>query len=189
MNENGQKTINKEKKKKRNKKYRETHKEQIKDYWKKYYEVHKEEKRKYLKKYREKNRDKLIKTAKMYRENNKDVFHEICKNYREKNKEKILEKLRKYREKNRDFCRLVNRVSKFYNSKYFQYFSSIENYLTIMKLEDYSLKMSIMVKLSRGSISEDEAILFSGMVWTEEDQKELNEYWKRSKNNRSSSKR
>ena len=67
---------------------------------------------------------------------NKEEKRKYLKKYREKNKEKILEKLRKYREKNRDFCRLVNCVSKFYNSKYFQYFSSIENYLTIMKLED-----------------------------------------------------
>ena len=50
-----------------------------------------------------------------------------------------------------------------------------------MKLGDLSLKKSIMVKLGHGTILEDEAVAMSGMTWSEEDQKELDEYLKRRK--------
>jgi len=167
--------MTKEERKEYLKKYREAHKEEMSEYLKKYREAHKEEMSEYLKKYREAHKE------------NHDKIAKRCKKYREKNREILLEKLRKYRGKNYDFCILGERVSKFYRKKYFRYFSSIENYLTILKLGDDSLKRSIMTKLGKGTILEDEAIALSGMTWTEEDQIELDDYWKRSTIKRSSS--
>ena len=140
----------------------------------------KEEKREYMKKYRETHKERIKEKRKRYYENNKGKISERKKEYNEKNYDKILEHNRNYRETNREFVRLTNRVCKYYNH-YFRYFSSIENYLTIMKLGDYSLKRSIMVKLGHGIILEDEAIMLSGMVWNDEDQEQLDKYLKRRK--------
>jgi len=150
----------------------EERKAYIREYMKKYTKAHKDKRKECCKKSYNKNRDKIL---------------EYHKKYRENNKEKLTEYKKDWREKNHDYYVLSNRVSHFYSRNYFRHFSSIKNYLTIMKLEDDSLKKSIMAKLGKGTILEDEAIILSGMVWTEEDQKELDEYWKRSKK-RSSSK-
>ena len=148
-----------------NRNYRENNKEKISEQKKKYYK---------------KNRDKVAERCKNYYEKNYVKLYEQQKEYREKNYDKIRETRTNYRENNREFVRLGNRVFKYYKH-YNRYISSLEKYLTIMKLGDLSLKKSIMVKLGHGTILEDEAVAMSGMTWSEEDQKELDEYLKRRK--------
>ena len=138
--------------------------------------MYREKNKEYRKEWNEKNKDKNKEYQKKYYENNHDKALERSRKYRKDNHDKELERNRKYREKNYDFYMLGKHVSKFYK-KYFRYFSSIKNYLTIMKLGDDSLKQSIMIKLGKGTILEDEAVALSGMVWTDDDQKELNEWW------------
>ncbi len=162
-------------------------KEERKEYQKKYYETHKNDLKEYHKKYREAHKDKVNENRmKSYRKN-RDKEKERFKKYNEKNNAKILERKSKYRKNNHEIVMLCNRICRYYSHDFYRYIS-LENYLTIMKLGDYSLKRSIMVKLGKGLILEDEAVTLSGMVWTEEDQKQLNEYLKRSKNERPSSK-
>ena len=165
--------------------------EKKREYMKKYYETHKEEIREYMREYKrgyyKKNKDKVNENRmKSYRKN-RDKEKERFKKYNEKNNVKILERKSKYRKNNHEVVIMGNRISRYYSCNYHRYIS-LENYLTIMKLEDFLLKRSIMIKLGHGTILEDEAIMLSGMVWTEEDQKELDDYWKRGTIKRSSSK-
>ena len=174
--------MNKEERKKHDKKYYETHKEQKKEYQKKYYESHKEEMREYhreyMREYYETHKEEMNKNWNKYYKKNRDKLTKRYKKYNEKNNSKILERKSKYRKNNHEVVILGNRISRYYSYNYHRYIS-LENYLTIMKLEDFLLKRSIMIKLGHGIILEDEAVALSGMIWSEEDQKELDDYWKR----------
>ena len=161
------------------KEYYEKNKEKIKEYNREWCRKHKN--------YYEENKERIKENWMNYYRKNRDKINEKSKKYNEKNNAKILERKSKYRKNNHKTVLLGNRISRYYSCDYHCYIS-LENYLTIMKLEDIYLKKSIMVKLGQGTILEDEAITLSGMVWTEEDQKELDDYWKRSKKKSHSSK-
>ena len=148
--------MTKEEKREYNKQYHEKYKEKIKDYRKKYYENNKEKIKNYMKKY--------------YKDNKK-----YYKNKYEKNKEHYKE----YNNKNYERLLFLNRIFRYFTREFSRYIS-LENYLTIMKLEDESLKRSLMTRLGRGYILEEEAVALSGMTFTEEDHKILNEYFKTS---------
>ena len=178
---------NKEKIKEQKKEYNENNKDKIKGYKKKWYEKNRDK----ILEYRENNKEKIKEKNKKWYKKNRDKMSEYMKKYREKYHDKIVEKQREFYEKNKDKIKeyrekrietvlLTNRVSLYFSREYFRYVS-LENYLTIMKLKDDSLKMSIMVKLGKGTILEDEAVAMSGMVWSEEDQKQLNDYLKNRK--------
>jgi len=126
------------------------------------------------------------KYQKKYYETHKEKISDYMKKYNEKNNAKILERKREYRKNNHEIVMLGNRFSKYYSYEYYRYIS-LKNYLTIMKLEDFLLKRSIMIKLGQGTILEDEAVALSGMVWTEEDQKQLDNYLKNRKERKRSS--
>ena len=166
-----------------------------KEYHRNYYETHKEEIKEINKKYRENNKEKLNEKHKEYCKSHKDKIKEINKKYHNKyyesHKDEIKEINKKYREDHIEERREYDsnyyevhkeRYKKF--NKYQQYvrrkysrFISLENYIAIMKLEDKSLKRSIMTRLGMGLIDEDEAVMLSGMVFTEEDNKEMTEWY------------
>ena len=91
---NGSNLINKEKRKKIQKKYRKNNKEKAKEYR----EKNKEKRNKQIKKYHENNKEKIKKQNKQYRENNK----EKRKEYIEKNKEKLKKWRKEYHENNKE---------------------------------------------------------------------------------------
>jgi hypothetical protein len=91
-----------EKKKKRAKKYYETHKEEKKEDAKKYYETHKEEKREYVKKYSETHKEEKREYNKNYRETHKEERKGYDKKYRKTHKKELNEKAKKYRETHKD---------------------------------------------------------------------------------------
>ena len=183
--------MNKERKKEYMKEWREKNKDKIKEYNEKNHDKKLKRQKEYrennkdkIKEYNEKNKEKIREQKKEYHEKNKDEISKKQKEYYEKNKETKREKYKElnkiYREKHFTFFMFLNRVCKYYTREYYRYIS-LENYLTIMKLKDISLKRSIMVKLGHGIILEDEAVAMSGMVWTEEDQIELDNYLKNRK--------
>jgi len=148
--------MTKEERREYNKQYHEKYKEKIKDYRKKYYENNKEKIKNYMKKY--------YKDNKKYYKNKYEKYKEYYKEYNNKNYERLL---------------FLKRISKYFAHKFFKYIS-LENYLTIMKLKNESLKCSLMTRLGRGYILEEEAVALSGMSFTEEDRKILSEYFKTS---------
>jgi len=160
--------MNNEEKREYWKKHYETHK----DYYKNYRESHKEDRKKYREIYKEYNK----KYCKKYYENHKEEKREYCKNYRETHKDKYLERSKKYYESNKDLVLKFNKYRRYFR-KNFSRFITLKNFVTIMKLEDEWLKKSIMTKLGKGTIDQDEAIMLSGMTFTEDDQKEMNEWW------------
>ena len=141
--------IHKEEIKEQRKKYRENHKEQTKEYWKKYYEAHNE----YFKKYCEDHKEEIKEQKKKYREIHKDEIYKKNKEYNEK----------------------YSKYSRYFR-KNFSRFITLKNYITIMKLGDESLLRSIMIRLGKGVIDQDEAVALSGMAFTEDDLKEVNEW-------------
>jgi hypothetical protein len=143
------------------KKYRETHKEKLNETSKKWYEDHKEQSNKRSKNYHETHREDIKEKKKKYYKDNKDKLIEWSKKYYESNKELAI-KFKKYQ--------------RYFYKKYYRYIT-LKNYVTICKLGDESLKRSIMTKLGCGTIDQDEAILLSGMTFTEDDEKEMNEWW------------
>ena len=143
--------MTKEEKKEYNKKYYDTHKEELKEKSRKYIKIHKEARKKIQKKYYETHKEEKREHFKKYYEDHKEYLDE-------KNKKNF-----KYSH---------------YFRKNFSRFITLKNYLTIMKLGDESLLRSIMIKLGKGFIDQDEAVLLSGMVFTEEDEKEMNEWFK-----------
>ena len=150
--------MTKEERREYNKQYHKKHKEKIKDYMKKYYENNKEKLKDYMKKYY-KNNKKYYKNK--YKKNKK-----YYKEYNNKNYERFL---------------FLNRIYRYFSRKFSRYIS-LENYLTIMKLKNESLKRSLMIRLGKGYILEEEAVALSGMTFTEEDRKILTEYLKKSYN-------
>ncbi len=130
--------------------------EKKREYNKKYHETHKEQTKEYWKKYYDTHKDE----RKKYYETHKDEK----KKYYETHKEYIKEQSNKY-------CKYQR-----YFRKNFSRFITLQNYLTIMKLGDESLLRSIMVRLSKGTIDQDEAVALSGMTFTNDDLKEMNEW-------------
>ena len=124
------------------------------------------------KEYYKKNKEKIKEKHKEYNEKNKEKVRERKKKWSEKNKDKMNEYRKKYNEDNCEFVSLCNTISRYFRREFYRYIS-LENYLTIQKLEDLSLKRSIMIKLGHGNILEYEAVALSGMVFTEEDKKQL----------------
>ena len=157
--------MTKEEMKEYQRKWREKNKEKIKErmkkYNKKYYETHKEELKERSKKYIKIYKEARKKIQKKYYETHKEEKREHMKKYYEDHKEYLYEKNKK------------NFKYSHYFRKNFSRFITLQNYLTIMKLGDESLLRSIMIKLGKGFIDQDEAVLLSGMVFTEEDKKQL----------------
>ena len=136
--------------------------EKKREYNKKYRDSHKEEYNNYMKNYYNIHKENY----KKYYECHKDKYSKNHKKYYEDHKEYLDEKNKKYGKYQRYFRKNYSR------------FISLKNYLTIMKLGDDSLKHSIMIKLGKGIIDQDEAVALSGMTFTDEDQKELDEWFK-----------
>lgn len=121
----------------------------------------KEERREFNKQYYEKHKDQIKDyKKKKYEKNNKEYYKKYIKDHYKKHL-------------------FLNRIFRYFTREFSRYIS-LENYLTIMKLEDESLKRSLMTRLGKGYILEEEAVALSGMTFTEEDRKILNEYFKTS---------
>ena len=129
---------------------------------KKFYEDHKDEFKEKRKMYYDTHKEKI----KKYYVTHKEELDEKSKKYYETHKDEYNERSKKY-----------SKYSHYFRKNYFR-FITLRNYLTIMKLEDVLLKRSIMTKLGLGTIDQDEAIMLSGMIFTEEDEKEMNEWYK-----------
>ena len=125
----------------------------------------KEEKREYDRKYNRK-----------YYSSHKDEKKENVKKYNEIHKDKIKEYNKKYMESHKERYKKFVKYQRYVRRNYSR-FISLENYIAIMKLEDKLLKRSIMTRLGQGTIDENEAVALSGMVFTEEDEKEMKEWY------------
>ena len=125
----------------------------------------KEEKREYDRKYNRK-----------YYSSHKDEIKENVKKYNEIHKDKIKEYNKKYMESHKERYKKFVKYQRYVRRNYSR-FISLENYIAIMKLEDKLLKRSIMTRLGQGTIDENEAVALSGMVFTEEDEKEMKEWY------------
>jgi hypothetical protein len=117
----------------------------------------KEKNKEYWKKYYETHKEKRKRQIKKYHEAHKDHY-------------------KKYYETHKDLVLKFNKYRRYFYKKFYR-FITLKNFVTIMKLEDEWLKKSIMTKLGKGTIDQDEAIMLSGMTFTEDDEKEMNEWW------------
>ena len=140
-------------------------KEEKREYDRKYHEDHKEEIKEYNKKYNRK-----------YYSSHKDKIKENVKKYNEIHKEEIKVYNKKYMESHKEHYKKFNKYQRYVRRNYSR-FISLENFITIMKMDDYSSKLSIMIRLGQGTIDENEAVALSGMVFTEEDEKEMKEWY------------
>ncbi len=87
-----------EKRKARDKKYRDNNKEKISERQKKWREKNREKISVQKKEYRENNKEKTREQSKRYRENNKEKI----KIYRKNNREKLLEQIKDWRKQNKE---------------------------------------------------------------------------------------
>ena len=160
-------------------------KEERKEYMKKYCEKNKDKirelKKKYNKEYYDTHNEELKEKSRKYAKIHKEYFKKYNMKYYEDHKEEKREHLKKYYEDHKEYLDEKNKKNfkySHYFRKNFSRFITLQNYLTIMKLGDESLLRSIMIRLGKGTIDQDEAIMLSGMVFTEEDEKEMNEWFK-----------
>ena len=140
-------------------------KEEMREYMKRWYKNHKEEHIERCKKYYETHKKECREKNNQYYKVHKEKKTEYNMKFYASHKEKI--KIR--REKYEKYFR--------YFRKNFSRFISLKNYITIMKLGDNSLKLSIMIKLGKGTIDQDEAVMLSGMTFTKDDLNEMNEWF------------
>lgn len=64
----------------------------------------------------------------------------------------------------------------FYYTKNYSRYISLYGYFTVLKTPNESLRRSIMIRLGKGSIDEEEAIRLSGQVLTQDDINLINSY-------------
>lgn len=131
----------------------------------------KEEKKECMKKYRETHKEQIKAQNKRYYDTHKDKSKKYYKN----NKDKIIEQTKKRYESTKELVLKFNKYRRYFYKKFYR-FITLKNYIIIMKLEDESLKRSIMAKLGHGIIDQDEAVMLSGMIFTKDDLKEMNEW-------------
>ncbi len=150
--------------------------EKKREYMKKYYETHKEEMKEKSKKYNETHKEQIKKQKKKWRETHKEYMKKWCEThkeninrYNETHKENYKKIYKKHQEKFKKYQRYFHRN--------YSRFITLQNYITIMKLGDDSLKLSIMIKLGKGIIDQDEAVMLSGMTFTKDDLNEMNEWF------------
>lgn len=162
-----------EHRKQQNKKYYQKHKKKILAEQKDYYIRNRETKLQKEKVYREKNKEKKAQIAKIYYQQHKEERKDYNKQYREKNRETLSKKGRIKRENRKIFYGKDpwQYANAYYQRGYYNYLSSFKNYLFIHKAEK-SLYLSLMNKLAKGIILEDEALHeLQHIQWTEEDEK------------------
>jgi len=138
--------------------------------------MNEEEKKEYRRNYYKTHKEKLNEKHNKYYESHKDKIKEIVKKYNETHKDKIKEINKKYMESHKEHYKKSAKYQRYVKRNYSR-FISLENYIAIMKLENEILKRSIMTRLGMGLIDEDEAVMLSGMVFTEEDNKEMIEWF------------
>jgi hypothetical protein len=132
-------------------------KKERKEYDKKYNETHKEKRKEQNNKYYETHKEKMNDQNKKYYETHKEEINKRYKNYYNKTKNYLINIYQVYRYFTRNFSRYI----------------SLENYIAIMKTNDLSLKRSIMIRLGKGLIDEDEAVALSGIILSDEEKEEL----------------
>lgn len=126
------------------------------------------------KQYRFKNKKKLAERKKQYYNKNKDKIVEHVKQYRIKHAEQIkrryikikdkkIEQMKQYRHK-----KYVARIGSYFRNNYSRYIT-LENYISISKHPNESLKRSVMVRLGRGFIDQNEAVKIAGVSLTNKD--------------------
>ena len=128
-----------------------------KEYYRNYYKINKEEKNKYDKKYYETHKEKMNDQMKKYREDHREEINKQSKEFYNKKKNSLINIYQIYRYFKRNFSRYI----------------SLENYIAIMKMNDLSLKRSIMIRLGKGLIDENEAVALSGIILSDEEKEEL----------------
>ena len=160
--------MTKEEKRKYHKEYRESHKEEIKEYHRNYYETHKEKMKDCFKKYHEDHKEEKKEYDRKYNESHKERF----KKYRENHREEINIQSKESYNKRANSLINIFQVYRYFRKNYSRYIS-LENYITIMKMNNYSSKHSIMIRLGQGMIDENEAVALSGMILSDEEKNEL----------------
>ena len=131
-----------------------------------YYERHKEEKKKHKQEWNKKNKEKV-----------KEQKRRWYVRHREEIKGKRKEYYKKRREETRFYnSRSIINIFSEYHKKGFARFISILGYFTILKIPNESSRRSIMTRLGKGTIDEQEAIRLSGQVLTQEDINLINSY-------------
>ena len=94
-----------ERKRERDRRYRELNKEKRAECDRRYRELNKEKIADYKRKHREENKEKMAEYNKKWREENKEERSEYAKKWREENKENRLEYAKAHRDKRRAYCR------------------------------------------------------------------------------------
>jgi len=94
--------VNKEERKKYDKKRYEENRDEKLDYQKEYYKDNKEDILEYQENYREDNKEKILNRDKEYREENRSKLRKGYKKFYQNNKEDILEKQKVWRDNNKD---------------------------------------------------------------------------------------
>ena len=72
--------------------------------------------------------------------------------------------------------RPIYMIFNFYYNKNYSRYISLYGYFTVLKTPDETLRRSIMIRLGKGSIDEEEAIRLSGQLLTQEDIDFINSY-------------
>lgn len=123
----------------------------------------KEERKEYKRQYRLKNKDKIVEQRKQYRLENNEKIAERNKQYWRDHKDELAEQAKQYY-----YTKYVSRLGLYFKRNYSRYIT-LENYISISKNPNESLKRSIMVRLSQGSIDQNEAVEIAGVSLTDKD--------------------
>ena len=116
-----------------------------------------------MKQYYIKHKDKIAKQRQQRHLKNKEKEAEQMKQYRLENKEKLAEQMKQYY-----YDKYVCRLGIYFRKNYSRYIT-LENFISISKNPNESLKRSVMIRLSLGSIDQDEAVVIAGVQLTNKD--------------------